>query len=229
MGRAGRWIIISVVALVVLLLVADRVGDAVAERVAGDTLQSSQHLHQRPDVDIAGFPFLNQLATGHYDKITVTADDVPLGSNAHGLVLSRLQVVLHHLSVSRSFSHFHADTASATGTIGLSQLGDALGINLTYVGNGRVAVTRSITIAGHTLHVRVTAKPYLHDGSLAFTDTSVAGADGVTGAALNSITEAFGISIPLQDIPFDVRVRSLSVGSDGVVITLVGQDLVYSR
>jgi hypothetical protein len=229
MGRAGRWIIFAVVALLVLLLVADRVGDAVAERVAGDTLQSSQDLEHRPDVDIAGFPFLNQLATGHYDKITVTAQDVPLGSRARGLSLNQLRVVLHHLSVSRSFSHFHADSASATGTIGLDQLGEALGINLTYAGNGRVAVTKNVTIAGQTLHLQVTAKPYLHDGSLAFTDTSIAGAGGVTGAAISSVAEAFGISIPLQDIPFDVRVRSLSVSSDGVVIALVGQDLVYTR
>jgi hypothetical protein len=229
MGRAGRGIIIAVVALIVLLVVADRVGDAIAERVAGDTLQSSQHLEHRPDVDIAGFPFLNQLATGHYDKITVTAHDVSLGPNARGLALSRLQVVLHDLSVSRSFTHFHANNASATGTIGLDQLGDALGVQLDYAGNGRIAVTKNITVAGHTFHVQVTAKPYLHDGLLGFTDTSVGGADGVTGAAIDALTGVFGISIPLQDIPFDVQLKSLSVSSDGLVIALVGQDLVYTR
>lgn len=229
MGRAGRWISISVVALVVLLVVADRVGDAVAERVAGDTLQSSQNLDHRPDVDIAGFPFLNQLATGHYGKITVTADDVSLGPNARGLTLDRLQVVLHNLSVSRSFTHFHADTASATGTLGLAQLSDALGVQLEYAGNGRVDVTKNVTVAGQTFHIKVTAKPYLHDGSLAFTDTSVVGADGVTGAAIDALANVFGISIPLQSIPFDVRLKSLSVDSDGLTITLAGKDLVYTR
>lgn len=229
MGRAGRWIVISVVVLIVLLVVADRVGDAVAERLAGDTLQSSQHLEHRPDVDIAGFPFLNQLATGHYDKITVTADDVSLGPNARGLRLSTLQVVLHHLSVSRSFSHFHADTATATGTIGLAQLSQAIGVHLSYAGSGRVAITKNLSVAGQTLRVRVTAKPYLHNRALAFTDASVAGADGVAGAAVDALTRAFGISIPLQDIPFDVRLKSLRVDSDAVVITLAGKDLVYTR
>ena len=228
MGRAGRWIIFSAVALLVLLLIADRVGDAVAERVAGDTLQSSQHLAHRPDVDIAGFPFLNQLATGHYDKITVTAKDVPLGRRAHGLVLDRLQVVLRQLSVTRSFSHFHAQTATATGTVGLGPLGDVLGVELSSAGNGRVQLTKDLTVGGQTLHIRATAKPYLHDGELAFTDTSVAGASGITGAVIDSITSAFGISIPLQGIPFDVRLRSLSVNSAGLVFTLVGHDLVYS-
>jgi hypothetical protein len=75
--------------------------------------------------------------------------------------------------------------------------------------------------------VRVTAKPYLHDGSIAFTDTSVAGADGVTGAALSALVNTFGIRIPLRSIPFDVRLKSLSTGPDGVVISLIGQNLVY--
>ena len=229
MGRAGRWIIIAVVALLALLLVADRVGNAVAERMAGDALQSSQHLQHRPDVDIAGFPFLNQFATGHYDKITVTAEDVPLGSRARGLVLGRLQVVLHGLSVSRAFSHFHADTASATGTIGLDELGNALGVKLSYVGNGLVAMRRDVTVSGQTLHVGIRAKPYLHHGSLAFTDTSLVGANGVTSPVIATLTKAFGINIALQDISFDVRPKSLTVGSDGVVITLAGQDLVYTR
>jgi LmeA-like phospholipid-binding len=228
MGRAGRRIIIAAVALLVLLLVADRVGDAVAERVAGDTLQSSQHLAHRPDVNIAGFPFLNQLATGHYDKITVTAKDVPLGRRARGLVLDRLQVVLRHLTVTRSFSHFRAQTATATGTVGLGKLGEVLGVELSYAGGGRVQVAKDLSIAGNTFHLRATAKPYLHHGALAFSDTSVAGVDGVTGDVIDSLTSVFGISIPLQGIPFDVRLTSLRVDSAGLAVTLVGKDLVYT-
>lgn len=229
MGRAGRWILISVVALLVLLVAADRVGAAVAERAAADTLQSSQGLRSRPDVNIAGFPFLTQLAAGEYDKITVTAQGVPLGDNARGLELSRLEVVLHHLSVSRSFSHFHADTASATGTIGLDQLGAALGAHLDYAGNGRVGLTRDLTVARHTVHVRVTAKPYLHDGSLRFTDTSVIGADGASGPAIDALARLFEIDIPLRSIPFDIRLTSLSAGENGLTLNLVGRDLVYTR
>ena len=228
MGRAGRWILISVVALLVLLIAADRVGAAVAERVASDALESSQHLEHRPGVDIAGFPFLTQLAAGHYDKITVTATDVPLHQQAQGLVLSRLVVVLHDLSVSRSFSHFHADTATATGTIGFDELGNALGVQLSYAGDGRVEIGKQISVVGHTFHVRVTARPYLHNGTLGFTDTSVVGAAGVSAAAIDALTRVFGASFPLQDIPFDVTVKSLTVGQDGVVITLDGQDLVYN-
>jgi hypothetical protein len=229
MGRAGRWIIVAVVALLVLLVVAARVGDAVAERVAGDTLQSSQHLAHRPDVDIAGFPFLTQLVTGHYDKITVTATDVSLGRQARGLTLNRLVVVLHHLSVSRAFSHFHADTASATATIDYSQLSRVLGVPVDSAGNGRVELARNPTGGGRASRVRVTARPYVHDGALGFTDVSVAGARGVNSAAVAQLTNALAIDIPLRGIPFDVRLTALSVNSDGIAITLSGRNLVYDK
>ena len=55
------------------------------------------------------------------------------------------------------------------------------------------------------------------------------GADGASGRAIDSLTRLFRIDIPLQDIPFHVRVKSLTVGPDGVAIMLAGQDLVYTR
>jgi hypothetical protein len=75
----------------------------------------------------------------------------------------------------------------------------------------------------------VSARPYLHDGALGFTDTSVADADGIAATLIDSLTRVFGISIPLQEIPFDVRLKSLSVDSSGLAVTLVGTDLVYSK
>jgi hypothetical protein len=47
----------------------------------------------------------------------------------------------------------------------------------------------------------------------------------VVSAALQRV---FDLRIPLQDIPFDVRVQRLAVDPDGVTLALIGQDLVYS-
>jgi LmeA-like phospholipid-binding len=228
-GRAVRWLIISVIGLVVLLVVVDRVGAAVAERIAGDTLESSQHLRSRPEVDIAGFPFLTQLIGGDYDQITVTARDVPLGPRAHGLVLSWLQVVLHHLSVSSSFSHFHADTATATAIVDYGQLGRVLGVQLQYAGDGRVEVVKHLTFAGHTFNARVTARPALEGQSLHFTDTRVEGVAGVPDSIVASLVQIYGVRIPLESIPFDVQLRAVAAGSDGVSLSLAGRNLVYDK
>src|SRR5690242_11806377 len=125
-SRAPRRLLIGVVVLLVLLLAADRIGKYAAEQVAGDTIQNSQHLQSRPDVEVAGFPFLTQFASGDYGEITLTAADVPVGSSSTPLRLSRLRVILHDVTVSRNFSSFHANSATASGLIGYADLGKAL-------------------------------------------------------------------------------------------------------
>lgn len=229
MGRGLRWLIIGIVILLALVIAADRIGVEVAEGIAGDTLKSSQHLRSSPDVDIAGVPFLTQLATGHYDKITVTATDVPLGPGAHGLALARLQVVLHDLDVSRSFTRFHAETADATATIGFDELGELLGVELSYAGDGEVRGTKTVSLAGQTLHARITATPRLDNGRLGFGDTSVRGLEGLTGAVVEAILREFNQPIPLQGIPFQVELESLRVDQNGVILTLTGSDLTYVK
>ena len=66
--------------LAVLALVVDRVADHVAEQTAAGELQRSQGLASEPDVSITGFPFLNQFASGHYERVIVTAEDVLVGT-----------------------------------------------------------------------------------------------------------------------------------------------------
>jgi LmeA-like phospholipid-binding len=228
-GRAGRRLLVVVVVLAALLAAADRIGVYVAERIAGTTLQSSQHLAHRPDVDIAGFPFLNQFAAGDYDKITVTAQDVPVGQQAHPLNLSRLRVVLHELTVSRDFTDFHSKTATATGTIGYADLGRTLGVDLGYAGNGRVRASKQITIAGITVRGAITSKPALTGTALSFANATVEGAGNLAAAVIDALQQIFAIRIPLARIPFDIHVTSLAAGPQGIVISLTGHDLSYSR
>jgi hypothetical protein len=227
--RVARWIGFSLAGLLVLLLAADRLGVYVAERAAADSLKSSQHLSSTPDVSIAGFPFLTQLAAGDYPRITVTAKGVPVGPPVHTLVLSRLKVVLHRLSVSHDFHTFRADTASAVAAVDFDQLGSTLRADLSYAGNGRIRATKTVALAGRSFRATVTARPELVNGALAFTDASVADA-GTLGRTLRaSLSRLFSLHIPLQNVPFDVRVDSLAVTADGVTIDLSGRDLVYLR
>jgi hypothetical protein len=227
-GRALRWVGGIVVVLLILFVVADRVGVAIAEHVAADNLKSSQHLDSRPDVEIAGFPFLTQLATGHYDKVTVTAHDVAVGQQAHLLVISRLRVVLRKLTVSRDFDRVHADTATATGSVGLAELGKTLGVQLSFAGDGRLRASKRVTVGGTSVLATVTTRPEFANGALAFASTTVANAGSLGAVVSAALQRVFDLRIPLQDIRFDVRVQRLAVDPDGVTLALIGQDLVYS-
>lgn len=225
--RAWRNLAITLVVLLALLVAADRVGVVVAERVAGNTIKSSQDLPTRPDVDVAGFPFLTQFATGKYDKVTVTAHNVPIARTK--LILSRVRVVLRKLTLSRDFSSVFAKTATATALIGYDNLSQALGATVGYDSSGRVKITKSITIAGTSVTGTLRTRPQLVDGALGFADTTVNNAGALGQAVIDALDHVVHLTIPLGGIPFKIRVQSLRVDATGVVIALIGHDVSYTN
>lgn len=228
-SRTARRLIIALVVLILLLLAADRIGNYVAERTAASTLQSSQHLQKRPSVDIGGFPFLTQLISRSFGEVTVTADDVPVGSADHPLDISTMRVVLHNLTVSRDFSQVQAQTATGTARIGYPQLSSALGVQVGYAGDGRIRASKQLTVAGTTVHATITSRPALAGHALEFAGTEVQGAGQLADALSTTLSRVFAVTLPLSRIPFQIQVTDLQVSSNGLVIGLLGHDLRYSR
>ena len=224
-----RRLLITGVVLVLLLVVADRVAVHVAQNVAADNLKSSQHLTSTPSVDIAGFPFLTQLASGDFDRITVDANAVPVGSSARVVQLAHLHVVLRGVSVTRSFSRVHADRADATARIGYAELSKALGVQVTYAGSGRVRATASLTVLGRKLSGSITAHPELHGSALGFGGAQLAGAGSLAAELSRLLRKVFDVEIPLADVPFQVRVTSLEATASGLQAAFAGQDLSYQK
>jgi hypothetical protein len=227
-GRGARRLVVAVVVLVVLLVAADRISLYVAERTAGHTIQSSQKLSDRPSVQVSGFPFLTQLAAGAFDQVTVTARDVPVGERVHLLDISRIKVVLHKVTVARDFSRVSAETANATANVSFAELGRTLGIDVGYAGSGRIKATKKVTVLGNTVQGSVTTRPALVDGALSFTATAVNGAGELRDQVTSVLNSVFDLAVPLDGIPFKIRVRSLQVDGSGVHIELTGSHLTYS-
>ena len=218
------------VALVVLGLIAvglDRGGVYVASRVAASSLQSSQGLSERPDVTIAGFPFLDQVATGRYDRIDVTAYDLPLGEGRVSVRLSRLDVALADVVTSRDFSRIDVGRARADAVISYDDLGDALGIDLSFSGGGQITASRTFTVLGQEVTPRITVEPAIVDGALGFGEFTVNGAADAADVVRDALDDVFDITLPLQAIPFDVDVDDVSARRDGVHVSLSGSDLRY--
>jgi hypothetical protein len=217
-----------VLVILALVVVADRVGAYVAERIAGDTIQSSQHLSSRPDVSIDDLPFLTQFASGNYGQVTVTAHNVPVGVASRHLDISQVAVVLHNVHVAHDFSSVHAQTATASATVTYADLGKALGIPVHYSGNGRIVAGDKITILGRTVNATVSATPRLVNGALRFASPTINGIGQLGGSVVSALNNAFDLRVPLTGIPFDVSVRSLQATSQGVQIQLSGANLSYS-
>jgi DUF2993 family protein len=229
MSPVARRLLIAVVVLAALLVGADRLGVYIAERTAGDTIETSQHLTSRPDVDIAGFPFLTQLAAGKFDEITITAADLPVGERLHLLDVSRVRVVLHTVRVSRDFSRVEADSATATATVSYAELGKTLGVHVEYADNGRIKATKTVTVAGQKFTASVTSRPELADGALSFGAAQINDGAQVGGAVASALNHVFDLKIPLQGIPFKIRVTALHAERSGVVVQLLGRNLSYSK
>ena len=224
-----------VIALAVLALLAvglDRGGVLVAERVAGDSLRQSQGLGERPEVSIDGFPFLDQLAAGRYERVDVTLREVPLTdgtgrSAAAPLRLARLDVTLRRVETSRDFTRIDVGRARADAVISLADLGDLLGLDLAADGDGRLRASRTFEVLGEEVEPSITIEPMIVDGALSLSEFSVNGAAELTGTLTSALDEILGVALPLQGIPFDVRLEGLRVAEDGLHLSLSGSDLSY--
>jgi hypothetical protein len=229
-GGAGRKLLIALLVIVVILIALDRVGDAVAERYAADTIQSSQGLPKRPSVNITGFPFLTQLAAGDFGKIVLADDDVPIGSGSVDLRLSNITVTLHEVRVARNLSSVHAEVADAVATMNYADLGRALGnVHIHYAGRGRIVAADSIDVLGQHISGSISATPRLTNGALTFGAARVNNLGSIAAAAAATLQKIFDIQLPLNGVPFGVRVQSLHADKSGLHLGLVGRNLSYSR
>ena len=72
-------LLITLVVVVGLLVGADFGARAIAESMGAKTLAEQSDV-SNPDIDIHGFPFLTQAIKGTYEHVTLSADDVMLGT-----------------------------------------------------------------------------------------------------------------------------------------------------
>ncbi|GAB2464501.1 DUF2993 domain-containing protein [Jatrophihabitans fulvus] len=212
-----------------LLIAVDRIGDFAAEKVAASALQQSQDLPSEPDVDVGGFPFLTQFASGTYDEITVTAANVPLNKANLDVTLDQLRVVLDNLTVSDNFRSFRAETGHATGVLGYRELSDKLGVDLSYAGDERVRVSKEFTVLGRTFRPGVTVAPIVTDNVLSFGKSQINAGGALAGQIARLVNQLFDKPIPFDGIPFDVTLQKAQATAAGLRLDLVGTDLSYRR
>lgn len=232
-ARRKRWwlrLLIAALVLLGLLVAADRIGVAVAESAVADTVQNSQHLANRPHVDIEGFPFLTQLASGHFPKIKLSDDDVVVGQYGRQVRLAHLTVTLHDVRTSQSFKTATADSATADALISYADLSSTLGAKLSYAGSGRVKAAASVLIGSKTITGDVTAAPQIAGSSLTFLSPVVT-VDGVKAPASvsSALADTFGAPIALDNLPYSLTVQKLSAGPAGVQVSLSARQLTLHR
>lgn len=153
-----RRLVVSLLVVVALLVVADRVSLWAAQRDVAKRLQADAHLHATPKVEIHGFPFLTQLIGGDYHDVDIRMS----GLDAGALPVDTLAVHLQgaHISIgdvlSQDRSRIHVDKATAHLLLKL--------VDLPQSGVTSVSVSGADTLVAHTkvgdFPIKLTGLPF---------------------------------------------------------------------
>ena len=224
---------ISLVALVALLLAADRVAAEVASRAIASQVQTSTGVSSEVEVDIEGFPFLTQALEGRYDRVEVRASDVPAGE----VRLARLDATLTGVRVglsdalSGSVERVPVDSVQARALLPYAELARRSGDrSLSVAPSGdRVRVTGRVEVLGQTLSAVAVSRVELDGAAVVVTAESYEVGNGLADSLL---TRALGgkldIEVPVTGLPYGLKVTGLEVQPEGVTVRASATSTVLS-
>jgi LmeA-like phospholipid-binding len=227
--RRTKWLI-ALVVLLGLLVAADRIALVVAEGQLASRIQSSQHLSQKPDVSIDGFPFLTQVISRDFPHATVDIHGLTAND---GLVISDLHADLHGVHVNSGFNSATVDTLAATAQMSYADIAKALASQLT-VGGVQVGEVKLSDAGNDQL---TAAYSVLGVGISATIDVTVVGTNTLRFKSVSIKTPVsalftppnFDVSYNLGALPFGMDLTQLTFTPSAVEISATGRNVDLSQ
>ncbi|KXK62216.1 hypothetical protein AWW66_09265 [Micromonospora rosaria] len=247
--RRGRKVLVTLVVLLLVLgglaVVADRVAVAVAERAIADQVRQEVARQQvesaPPEVQVGGFPFLNQVVAGRYDRITIRLRDVRGSVQGNAVNLPALDIDARNVRASLDTlrsgqGDVVAETVDGTGTISydsLAALLDRPGLKLGER-DGRLAVTAPVDILGQQLTVSGTAEVTVSEQGQVALKVDEVDAEGLPAVPLartllNNWAQGISIDVPLPELPFQLTVREVRPLPGGLAVTADARDVPINQ
>jgi hypothetical protein len=228
-----RRLLIFLIFLLVLVAVGDRVAAGFAARTVASKLQSAAGLPERPDVDIAGVPFLTQAVAGRYERVVVSADAVPAGE----LTVAELTATLSGVQVPLSdvlagdVDQVPVDMVDARALLAYDELSRNSGnrrLTVTSAGE-RVRVTGSVQVLGRTVEATAISALTVEGEDLVVTAESFeVGNDAADDLLTRALRGRLDLRIPVGGLPYDLMLRSVGVEPGGVALRATARDVVLS-
>lgn len=227
--KVGRLLVVLVVMLVLagLFVVADRGVQRLAEDRVAAQIQTQLGVPGKPGVDLGPFPFLNEIATGHIDSARVRIDEVAL-PDSNGATVTGVDATFTGTTVSDRFSRIVADQGQASGLLSYPSLSVLTGLDVAYAGTDRVQIRFESVIGRWTVSGTVTGRPVLdvEKQSLEIADAQVSvTSEGVPQPVADAAGQFVLRRVPLDALPYELRLTSIAVREDGVQVAATGQDL----
>ncbi|MGH3302086.1 MAG: LmeA family phospholipid-binding protein [Streptosporangiaceae bacterium] len=227
--RARRWVI-TVVVIVAVLVGLDLGARAVAESVMASKIEQ-QGLPSKPDVAIDGFPFLTQVASRDFRRVTITASNVSAGP----VTITTINAAASTIRLgSYAFSSGTIGSLSGTALISFASLGNTLtarfgalgsllkgaGLQLTDAGPDEVRATLDLLVTSGSATWRVT----LASGNTLV--VSLVGSRGLPGPLLSSIQT---LTLQIPKLPLGLTIDSVVVTPRGVIGAVRGHDVPFGN
>jgi hypothetical protein len=233
-----------VIVLLVLAVVGDRAGVAVAKSQMRKQIDISVAQNLKPgqqpptvrDVSIGGFPFLTQVLFGKFKDIGVAIDGIETPGPKISTVSAHLKGVHVPLgdALTDSVGQVPVDDVSATVGLSYADLNAYLATQ-----DGKVQVTpadggRSVRVVG-TIDIPLvgaqqvggTTTFKVENNQLTLVPSSIELEGSVNfGFALPSGLSLPSVPIPLSGLPFDLRIVSAGTTATGLVLTATAKDVV---
>lgn len=227
-----KGLLITLVVLVGLAVVADRVAVHVADQKVAQQIQQQGKLAGTPDVAITGFPFLTQAVAGRYSdvQISLTAADLdqPAGTSAR-VSLHGVRVPLSDV-VSGSVQRIPVDRVDGTATLSYQLLAAQLrgDTTLRKEGDG-LRITKTVRVGGLTVPLTATGTVQLEGNVLAI-DVQQASGVGVSipSSLVRQVSGLLGLRYKIPALPFGLELTSVTPEDDGVVVQVAASNTVLS-
>lgn len=223
-------LLVVIAVLVAGLLVADRVGETYAAGLISQQLTADLRLSEQPQVEVDGFPFLTQWASGHYQEIdtqlpSITADNVTVSS------IDATVKDVHtkpFLSSASQFSSATAGSISLSGVVPFSALPLPSGFTA-HASGSTLEVSGTMSVYGFPVPVTAAEKISLSGTTATFTPTDIrAQAAGINVNVNGSAAKQLAVSVDLKGLPFGLQVNSITAAQNGLDVTASGQNVALA-
>jgi hypothetical protein len=231
--RTRRWVMatFTIVVIVVLLVIGDRVACAITENAFASQFQS-QGVPVKPSVDIEGFPFLTQLAAKDFNKVDISASNIPVNlptggtlsiTSVHGTI-SGLHISGYSSSANAKVDHISATAFVSFGSLAAAGSLGGTGVTLTQAGPNTVKITAGVAGLSDTEEAQIT-----QTGPQTISIKIVDSGSGVLGGILGSIGfNSFSFSLP-KVVPASLRITALTLNSQGLTVSAAASNAVFNQ
>lgn len=224
-----RRLLITLVVLVGLLVVADRVALAAAESQLAAEVQSEEDLAEQPAIDLLGFPFLTQAVRGKYEGGRLEIHNL----RTEKLLVNKLEIDLREVEVplsdliSGNVSAVPAGKVIGVAMVSYAELAKATGVpGLRISPKGdKVQLNFAVEQFGTATPVVATARIGVADNAVRMTSVQIQGSpvpEQLTAAALSQVQSSLAFGV----LPYGLKVSDVRVAETGVEVSAQAKNTV---